>query len=608
MTDSTTKQESLVRQAIQNLLAGNEPNGTEPGECGGLGTILDELIHAYKTSGTPGVKAVYNSLVKKNPRLGELIANGSGGPLTGVSAEITAMLSPGCSGQPPALPPVDHAQSLDDLASFINWLQVAPKVKARDRHRGAAHVIRRLLTAQDRLILDRSEGEATGTAYIIGDDGETWPLKGDLLPVRALLSRAGLNFSEPAFRWLIGDLETAAYNDGLRVELARFWTRAKGALFVSCGPTRMVKATLDGDQAQLELLTNGAGGVYFASDATLPEWTPTTDKEAIPPWKVGAFRPATVAPHEVKDYTPEIQGLLLSTWLVALVANVRPLPIVAAVGDKGGGKTHTIRAITMLTMLDDPTTVSDDARDLWTLAVRRPVVALDNVDSKPAPWLPDLLAAAVTGVSYERRKLYSDSATVQSRAGAAFAVSTRTAEFARPDVAERTLPIITGVFEDAQRASDAVLIQEVRDKRDAVLTWLVTRAVSLLDRLPTAPTLPGRFVDFGRVVWAYDKGRASEALKVLQRAQALTVGDADPLISAILEYADVLIGEQGQWEGTPSALARALGSAGADLPYLGGGKAIARMLREGSGTLALFGLSLDDRLSGNNAVFSLSRQ
>jgi len=44
------------------------------------------------------------------------------------------------------------------------------------------------------------------------------------------------------------------------------------------------------------------------------------------------------------------------------------------------------------------------------------------------------------------------------------------------------------------------------------------------------------------------------------------------------------------------------------LPYLGGGKAIARMLREGIGTLSLFGLSLTDRPSGRNTVFVLQRQ
>ncbi len=609
---STTKQNSTLRQAIRALLDGNDPNGADPAECGALGWVLKELIEAHQTGGTQSVKGVWNYLTAggKQPELAGLLASGDGGPLDGASGEIAKMLAVGCGGQPPLLgllPPVDHAQTLEDLAPFVNGLQAVPKVKTRDRHRGVAYAARRLLLTQKRLILDVSEGNGGGGApYIIGETGEAWPLSGDLLPVQALLGRAGLNLSEPAFKWLVGDLKVAVANDGPRVELARFWTRAGDALYISCGPANMVRATLKDGAAILELLANGDGGIYFASDATLPSWDP--EAEPLAPSKVGAFCPEIVTPPEVPSYTPEVQRLLMDAWLVALVAGVRPLPILATVGDKGGGKTHAIRAVSMLTMLDDPTTVSDDPRDLWTLTTRRPVVALDNVDSKPAPWLPDLLAAAVTGVTYERRRLYSDNAVIQSRAAAAFAVSTRTAAFARPDVAERTLPIITGVFSDERRASDNDLTRDVKQKRDRVLTWAVMQAVYLLQKLPDAPTLPGRFVDFGRVVWAYDNGRAPAALKALQQAQMLTVGDADPLISAILEYAGELLGELGRWKGSPSGLVKALAGAGAELPYLNGGKAIARMLREGTGTLGLFGLTVEETKEGNNTLFTMTRR
>ena len=40
------------------------------------------------------------------------------------------------------------------------------------------------------------------------------------------------------------------------------------------------------------------------------------------------------------------------------------------------------------------------------------------------------------------------------------------------------------------------------------------------------------------------------------------------------------IATDGRWEGTPAELVKALGTAGAELPYLGGGKRIARQLRE----------------------------
>jgi len=95
-----------------------------------------------------------------------------------------------------------------------------------------------------------------------------------------------------------------------------------------------------------------------------------------------------------------------------------------------------------------------------------------------------------------------------------------------------------------------------RQKRDAVLSWLTRQAVHLLQRLPDAPALPGRLMDFGRVVWAHDSSNAAAALRALQQVQALTVRDADPLIAAILEHAGDLLGERGRWEGTASAAGR----------------------------------------------------
>ncbi len=584
-----TAQDLLARQVIRHLLDGNSSNSTEPADCGEWAEAVEMLLDAHAESDTAGVKAVWGAVTRNNPGLIALVAGGDDGPLAGVGVEVSAMLRAGCAGQPPLLPPIDHAQNLEELAEFVNWLQVVPKVKARDRKRGVAHVVKRLLMARGRLILDAS-GEATGTAYVIGDDCAVWPLVGELLPVRAMLSRAGLNFSEPAFRWLTDELETATYLDGPRVNLAHFWTRTPAALYVSSGPTAMVKAKLDSDAVRLEILANGTDDVYFASDAVLPQWTPTD--RPLAPSEVGAFCPVIVTPPEVPTYTPEAQRLLLDAWLVTLVANVRPLPILAAIGDKGGGKTHLIRAINMLATLDDPNTVGEDARDLWTSAIHRPVMALDNVDSAVQDWLPDLLAAAVTGVVYERRKLYTDGRLTRSKVRAAFAVSTRTAAFARPDVAERTLPIITGIFGDAERESDAALIQEVREKRDAVLTWLTRQAIHLLDRLPHAPTLPGRFVDFGRVVWAHAGDEATEALAALQKAQSLTVGDADPLIAAILEHTEALMGERGYWRGNTGQLVADLTARDATLPHFGGGKAIARKIREGVATFMLFGLSV----------------
>ena len=604
-----------ARRVIRDLLDGGRPNGPAD-ECGPWAEVVAELYDTYSEGGTVAVRTVWTSLTRHNADLIKLVSADDDGPLAGAGKAVVEILMEGTEGDPPQLPRIDHARKLEDLANFVNRVMALPRrFKVRNRKRAISYAIRQLLLGQGRLLQDAGEGEPGGTPHAVDDDGAVWPLSDDLLTVKAMLSRTGLNASELAFKWLIEDLAATACDKAPRVSLAHFWTQRDGArsesrplksngtLYVSSGPTAMVKAWLNDGSAELETVPNGTDGVYFGSDAVLPRWQPA---EPLAPHKLAAFCPAVVAPPEVPEYTPEVQKLLFEAWLAALVADLRPLPILVALGDKGGGKTHLIRGVTLLTTCDQPTTISQDPRDAWASAVWRPVLALDNVDSAPAEWLPELLAAATTGIDHERRKMYT-STIERHRVRTAFALSTRTACFARPDVAERILPIVTGVFEDADRKSDSALIAELREKRDRVLTWITRKAVYLLHKLPDAPTLPGRFVDYSRIVWAFDPDNAETALRALRKAQALTVGDADPLIAAIVEYTDALLGECGRWEGRASALVDALQDLEAGLPWLGKGKAIARRLREGKETLSLFGLSLESKTSGNNTVFILRK-
>ena len=592
-----TNPNELTRAEIRKMLSGREPNGLDASQCGPWAGAVTDLLDAWQWGGYEAVKTTWGILSHKTPELARLVAGD--GPLAGATAKVRRLAR---VPDQVDFPSIDDAQNLADLAEFTAAMMTAGKVKDRDRKRAVAFAVRSLLAANKRIVKDQGRD----MCYLVDDAGALWPLQEDLDPVQATLAKAGLNMSEPAFKWLIGDLRAWGYDHAPKVTLERFWARRAGALYLSCGPTHMVM----GNAAGLTVLPNGAHGVHFASETVLPEWQPAPSG-GISPLRLAAFQPAVKAPEDVPAYTPEVQRLLLEAWLVALVAGIRPLPILAAIGDRDGGKTRLITAVCQTIFGGRPTTASEDPRDLWTLAVQMPVLGLDNVDTAP-PWLADLLAALVTGVSYQRRRMYTNTGLDSTEPVAVPAVSTRTAAFARPDVAQRTLPILTYAFQDAKRQADNDLEREVTERRSEVLTWLALRAVAMLDRIENAgriPTLPGRFVDFGRVVWAFDQERAYSALEALQQAQALTVGNSDDLLTAIVEHADGLLGEAGQWRGKAAELAKRLTELGAELPYMGGGKAIAGKLREGQGTLALFGLALDWQATGGGHVyFTLKRR
>jgi hypothetical protein len=274
-----------------------------------------------------------------------------------------------------------------------------------------------------------------------------------------------------------------------------------------------------------------------------------------------------------------------------------------------GGKTTLIKAVCQLLINSSPSSLSDDPRDLWSLAVGLPVLGLDNVDRESPPWLADLFAAVISGVNFDRRRLFTNATIDRRRARAVPLLSTRNGGcLARPDVSQRTLLLSTGQFQ-GRRRSDRQMFEEIDRNRASILTWLVEKAVLALARLPRAPLdLPSRFVDFAALVWALEDELASQALTALQQAQALLVGEEDRLLAALIEHADELLGPLNHWRGRAKDLVHELNSQGCDLPYLGGGKAIAFRLREGQSTLAMFGLSLAWEQKSNTTYFTLRRR
>jgi len=108
-------------------------------------------------------------------------------------------------------------------------------------------------------------------------------------------------------------------------------------------------------------------------------------------------------------------------------------------------------------------------------------------------------------------------------------------------------------------------------------------------------------------VWAYYAidGRADAAIPALlawRRAQSLAVSDADPLVSAILEHGAGIAGRTL----TPAKLVHELTQLGADIPLMGGGKKIARRLRELRSVLKLAGWQVTEARYGNGTGFTLN--
>ena len=85
-------------------------------------------------------------------------------------------------------------------------------------------------------------------------------------------------------------------------------------------------------------------------------------------------------------------------------------------------------------------------------------------------------------------------------------------------------------------------------------------------------------------------------LKAWRSAQSLSVGDADPLMRAIVEYLNEDDTGIGLVDLSAKELIDKLKAAGADLPYMGGGKNVAQRLRELKSMLSGLGIEIAERV------------
>jgi adenylate kinase family enzyme len=471
--------------------------------------------------------------------------------------------------------------------------------KRRREKELVAQLICNFLLSEGRLLADISAGPETPLPYVRGPQGTILPVDVDYLPFELYLASFRLNPTEEVFAWVAKALEYKCVTEGERVRLSRWWDNKGDYLLVSCGPKYMVRG------ATLERYPNGTDGVGFASDACLPEWSPT--HLAKKPTSLKAFCPPLETPAEAPEYTPEVQRTLFTAWLLALVAGVRPLPLLVFIGAHGSGKTTAARAIVKLLLGETGEVFSPvlDSQTFLLAMARLPIVAIDNLDDSPPSWLQNLLANAISGGALARRKLYTDSVLLAWACRAGLIITTRNPDFAsRPDILERTLPIFVGDLPDEMRVGESELISEILQERNAVLSWLAQNAARALPKMKEAPAgLPSRFQEFAKLLWAWQGDDAEKLLRAWRKAQRLGIVDLDPLAQAIITF----LPEEG-FRGTPTELVRMLQEQGAELPYLGGGKAIARKVRELAPILREAGISVREEKTRGKTVLHIYRK
>lgn len=230
---------------------------------------------------------------------------------------------------------------------------------------------------------------------------------------------------------------------------------------------------------------------------------------------------------------------LVAAWLVSVLYDAMPHPVLGLFGEQGTGKTTAEK---LLVSLLDPSPVPTrkpprDADSWVTAAAGSWVVGLDNLSDVP-PWLSDSLCRAVTGDGDVRRKLYTDGDLAVFAFRRCLILNGIDVGAMRGDLAERMLPINLETIRDDHRIEEEDLWPAWEQTHPRLLGALLDLVASVASVLPSVRLArKPRMADFARILAAVDQVLDTDGLSrylVKQREIADDSLTDDPFITAIL--------------------------------------------------------------------------
>jgi hypothetical protein len=357
-----------------------------------------------------------------------------------------------------------------------------------------------------------------------------------------------INRAEKTFTCIMKEVENTALSgsttSGILPE--HFWGTRSKIIYISNGDGQIVRISA----GKVETVDNGTDGVLFAAGKTLSKWKFVTP---VDPFKsCSLFRDISCTAKHGRS--------LLRLWFFSLPSNPKCKPPLATTGTIGSGKTRCAIGISEFYGMA-PRAVKANEKgesDFWGALNAGGIFILDNADTH-IKWLPDAAAAASTGGSVVKRRLYTDTDNVQLHANSWLIITSANPRFASDaGLADRLLVIRMDRREG--NTSDEFLSQEILANRDSGLSFLCeTLSKALADETPTPSGLNSRHPDFaafavriGRVLG--EEREFIEALRSAEADKSLICVEQDTIGSVLSE----IVEEKGEISGTASEIANAL--------------------------------------------------
>ena len=296
--------------------------------------------------------------------------------------------------------------------------------------------------------------------------------------LKLLLNRMGVNAAKDYYNYVVNEIQTYAFDNGKKIKIHDFcyydWN--KNILYLFNNDDIVYKITTD----NIEEIENGDDGIMFNfkncdSPFTLCEIDSSTNY--LEKYILGAMNLDV----EEGGITKEEYQILIQVWFLGtFFESIMPSKVLlAAVGEKGSGKTSILRRLGILLFGEsfNSTPLPNTADDFDTIVTNRHFILFDNVDTGK-PWLNDKLASIATGQTIEKRKKYSDNQSLKFPCKTFLALTSRTPVFSRDDVADRLICVPFKRF-FAYKTEDEV-IKDTLEHRNEIMTYIVREIQKIL--------------------------------------------------------------------------------------------------------------------------------
>lgn len=301
------------------------------------------------------------------------------------------------------------------------------------------------------------------------------------LELKALFTKWGINASENLYKYILNELYVYCISHAEQVDIHRFayFNPKTFFLYLYNGKKEILKISSN----KIEIIENGDDGVMFM------------ELNNYEPFKIVEFdnkidyveKYLTDNLNIDKDASMlnlKTQNTLAKIWFYSLFFEsiLKTKPIFAAIGNKGSGKTTFLRRVGQILFGKkfDVTSVGNDCKDIDTIITNNYYVIIDNLDN-PTKALNDTLARIATGQVIKKRKLFTTNIELEFEVKCFVALTSRTPQFTRDDVADRLICIYLerfGLFQDENN-----LCRKVMDNRDKIFSFIVAKLQKIIKKL-----------------------------------------------------------------------------------------------------------------------------